>query len=233
MASMTRRAARRLAGGCALLLGAVLSGCAAPQYTDVSVSGPYLHFKISRSWHQVSGSSLVSAMKAEGVGYGGGAWIAAYEAAPVPRASDFLSFGTGQPFVFAELGQLNSATRGQVTDAFLRDFWLPVTAPARQQALAQGFPLTGFRQVRDQVLTLGQGLRGFRETFDYTQGAHADTFDEDVLTNVDQTLIFVLVAHCTTICYGNYQTQIKYMLSSVTVSGVVQPRPRGVGLIGR
>ena len=119
------------------------------------------------------------------------------------------------------------------SDAFLRDFWLPVTASARQQATARGFPATGFRQVRDQVLTLGQGLRGFRETFDYTQGAHADTFDEDVLTNADQTLIFLLVVHCTTICSGNYQTQIKYMLSSVTVSGVVQPRPPGAGLIGR
>jgi hypothetical protein len=204
----------------------------APQYTDVSASGANIHFKIPRGWHKISGSSLISAMKAEGVGYGG-AWIAAYEAAPVPRASDFLSFGTGQPFVFAELGQLNSSTRGQVTDAFLRDFWLPVTAPARQQALAQGFPLTGFRQVRNQILTLGQGLRGFRETIDYTQGAHADTFDEDVLTNAGQTLVFLLVVHCTTACYGNYQAQIKYVMSSVTASGVVQPRPPGVGLTGR
>jgi hypothetical protein len=229
---MTHRAARRLTAGCALLLGGSLSGCAAPQYTDVSASGANIHFKIPRDWHRISGSSLISAMKAEGIGYGG-SWIAAYEAAPAARASDFLSFGTGQPFVFAELGQLNSATSGQVTDAFLRDLLLPVTAPARQQALAQGFPLAGFRQVRDQVLTLGQGVRGFRETYDYTQGAHADTFDEDVLTDAGQTLVFLLVVHCTTACYGNYQAQIKYVLSSVTVSGVVQPRPPGVGLIGR
>ena len=135
--------------------------------------------------------------------------------------------------MFVELGQLNSATSGQVTDAFLRDFWLPVTAPARQQALAQGFPLAGFRQFRNQILTLGQGVRGFRETYDYTQGAHADTFDEDVLTNADQTLVFLLVVHCTTACYGSYQAQIKYVMASVTASGFGQPRPPGAGLIGR
>lgn len=225
MASMTHRVARRLAGGCALLLGVSLSGCASSPYTDVSAAGTNIHFKIPRSWHQVSRSSLVSAMKAESVGYSG-AWIAAYQAAPVPRASDFLSFGTGQPFVFAELGQLNSATSGHVSDAFLRDFFLPLTAPARQQALAQGFPLTGFRQVRDQVLTLGHGLRGFRETFDYADAPHTDTFDEDVLTNAGQTLVFLLVVHCTTICYGNYQAQITHLLSSVTVSGSVQPGPQ-------
>jgi hypothetical protein len=84
-----------------MLLAAVLSGCAAPQYTDVSAAGANVHFKIPVGWYRISGPDLVSAMKAEGVGYGG-TWIAAYEAAPVPRVSDFMSFGTGQPFVFAE-----------------------------------------------------------------------------------------------------------------------------------
>ena len=60
-----------------------------------------------------------------------------------------------------------------------------------------------------------------------------DTFDEDILTNAGHTLIFLLVVHCTTICYGNYQAQIEHLLSSVTVSGSIQPRAPGVGLIGR
>jgi hypothetical protein len=30
-----------------------------------------------------------------------------------------------------------------MSDEFMRDFFLPVTAPARQQAHTQGFPLTG------------------------------------------------------------------------------------------
>jgi hypothetical protein len=76
-------------------------------------------------------------------------------------------------------------------------------------------------------------VHGFRETYNYTYTAHADTFDEDVLTNADQTLVFLLVVHCTTICYGNYQTEIKYMMSSVTASGSGQPRPPWAGLIGR
>jgi hypothetical protein len=35
-------------------------------------------------------------------------------------------------------------------------------------AYNQGYPLTGFKQLRDQVLTLGHGVHGVRETFDYT-----------------------------------------------------------------
>ena len=62
-------------------------------------------------WHKISDSSLSSELKAE-TGSSGGGWTVAYEAGHKPTAGDFLSFGTSQPFVFAEVGQLSS-TREQ------------------------------------------------------------------------------------------------------------------------
>ena len=100
----------------------------------------------------------------------------------------------------------------------LRDFFLPVTSTARQNASTQGFPLTGFKQIRDQVLTFGQGVHGVRETFDYTYtGGITDTFDEIALTNADQTVVYLLVLHCTTSCYSNDQTEINDVMSSFTI----------------
>ncbi|MGH3419638.1 MAG: hypothetical protein ACRDOD_08620, partial [Streptosporangiaceae bacterium] len=202
--------------GCAILLGVALAGCAAPQFTYVANSSTNTYFKVPYAWHKISDSSLSSELKsATG---GGGAWTVAYEAGHEPKAGDFLSFGTGQPFVFAEVGQLNSAASNELSYDSLRDFFLPVTATARQNASAQGFPLTGFKQIRDQMLSLGQGVHGVRETFQYTfNGGTTDTFDEVALTNADQTVVYLLVLHCTTSCYSNDQTEINDVMSSFTI----------------
>ena len=98
----------------------------------------------------------------------------------------------------------------------LRDFYLSVTSSARQNAVAQGAPFTRFRQIRDQLLSLGRGAYGVRETYDYTFSGHADTFDEDVVSNADHTVIFLLVVHCVTSCYNSYRTEIDYVMSSVS-----------------
>ena len=109
-----------------------------------------------------------------------------------PTAADFLSFGTSQPFVFAEVGQLSSTASNELSYDSLRDFFLPVTSTARSNASSEGFPLTNFQQIRDEVLTPGQGVHGVRETFDYTYtGGITDTFDEVALTNADQTVVYL------------------------------------------
>ena len=112
----------------------------------------------------------------------------------------------------------NSAASNELSYDSLRDFFLPVTATARQNASAQGFPLTGFKQIRDQMLSLSQGVHGVRETFQYTfNGGTTDTFDEVALTNADQTVVYLLVLHCTTGCYSNDQTEINDVMSSFTI----------------
>jgi hypothetical protein len=217
LASKAHHIAKGLVGGCALLLGVALSGCAAPQFTYVANSGANTYFKVPYGWHKISDSSLSSELQTV-TGSSGGGWKVAYEAGHKPTAGDFLSFGTVQPFVFAEVGQLSSTASNALSYDTLRDFFLPVTSTARQNAAASGFPLTGFKQIRDQMLTLGQGVHGVRETFDYayTSGI-TDTFDEVALTNADQTVVYLLVLHCTTGCYSNDQTQINDVMSSFTI----------------
>ena len=217
MASKAHRVAKGLVGGCALLLGVTLSGCAAPQYTYVANSGQSTYFKVPNGWHKISDSSLSSELRTA-TGSSGGGWTVAYEAGRKPTAGDFLSFGTAEPFVFAEVGQLSSTASNALSYDTLRDFFLPVTSTARQNAAAQGFPLTGFKQIRDQTLTLSHGVHGVRETFEYTYtGGIADTFDEVALTNADQTVVYLLVLHCTTSCYSKDQSEINDVMSSFTI----------------
>jgi len=219
LASKAHRVAKGLVGGCALLLGVTVtvSGCGAPQYTYVANSGASTYFKVPHGWHKISDSSLTSELRAATGGSGGG-WMVAYEAGGMPTATDFLSFNTSHPFVFAEIGTLTSAASNQLSYDTLRDFFLPVTSTARTNAAQQGFPLTSFQQIRDQVLTLRQGVHGVRETFDYTYtGGIADTFDEIALTNADQTVVYLLVLHCETSCYSHDQTDINTVMSSFTI----------------
>jgi hypothetical protein len=214
LASMAHRVAKGLVGGCAVLLGVVVTGCAAPQYTYVANSGANTYFKVPYAWHKISDSAL---QKALGSSAGGG-WEVAYEAGTKPVATDFQSFGSTQPFVFAEVGALNSTAISQMSYDYLRDIFLPVTSTARQTAAQQqNFPLTDFQQIRDQVLTLNQGVHGVRETFNYSYLGMADTFDQIALTNADQTELYLLIVHGTTSCYSNDQIAINDVMSSFTV----------------
>jgi hypothetical protein len=217
LASKAHRVAKGLIGGCALLLGlgVTLSGCAAPQYTYVGNSGQNTYFKVPYAWHKISDSSLAKELKST-IG-AGGSWTIAYEAGHKTSATDFLSFGAGHPFVFAEVGQLNSTATAQLSYDSLRDFLFPVTQTARQNATAQGYPLSGFKQIRDQTLTLSQGVHGVRETFNYTYSGLADTFDEVALTNADQTVVYLLLLHCTTSCYSSDLSEINDVMSSFTI----------------
>jgi hypothetical protein len=237
VASKSHRCAAPLAG---FLLAASLSGCAVPQTVDSALlSVVYNHappaaFKVPLSWNQVSGPALARELR-ETTGGPGGASMGAFEPGPGPRAADFLAFGITRPFLFVEYGALNSAARRQMSDGELRDFFLPVTAAARRKAAGQGFPLAGFRLIRDQVLTLGHGVHGIRETYDYTYTSegHTDTFDVDAVTNAAHDAIFLVVVHCTTACYGTYRTEIESSMSSVSAVSLVPAPPMWAGLVGR
>jgi hypothetical protein len=183
----------------------------------VANSSTNTYFKVPYGWHKISPTSLSSELQAE-TGSSGGGWMVAYEGGGKPAATDFLSFDTTQPFVFAETGALSSSASSSLSYDTLRDFFLPVTSTARSNLAQQGIPLTGFKQIRDQVLTPSQGVHGVRETFDYTYtGGITDTFDEVALTNADQTVVYLLVLHCTTSCYSNDQTEINDVMSSFTI----------------
>jgi hypothetical protein len=155
LASKAHRVAKGLVGGWAILLGVIITGCAAPQYTYVANSGANTYFKVPSGWRQISPSALKTA-----TGSSGG-WAVAYEAGSKPTASNFLSFGATQPFAFAEVATLNSTTSNQMSYDMLRNSVLPVTSTARQSAAAQaGYPLTSFTQIRDQLLTPARACTG-------------------------------------------------------------------------
>jgi hypothetical protein len=217
LASKAHRVAKGLVGGCALFLGLglTLSGCAAPQFTYVANSGQSTYFKVPYAWHKISDSSLASQLKST-IG-GGGTWTTAYEAGHTPTASDFLSFANTHPFVFADVNQLSPTASNQMSYDGLRDLLFPVTSTARQNATAQGYPLTSFKQIRDQTLMLSQGVHGVRETFEYTYNGVADTFDQVALTNADQTVVYLLLLHCTNSCYSSDQSEINDVMSSFTI----------------
>jgi hypothetical protein len=212
LATKARRVVRGLVGGCALLLGVTVAGCGAPQYTYVANSGTNTYFKVPYGWHKISAASLKKV-----TGSSSGVWTVAYQAGSRPSASDLLSFDTSQPFVFSEIGTLSSTGMNELSYDSLRDFFLPVTSTARSTASSEGFPYTGFSQIRDQVLTPGQGVHGVRETFDYTDNGVTDTFDEIALTNPDQTQVYFLVLHCTSSCYSSDKTEINDVMSSFTI----------------
>jgi hypothetical protein len=216
------RSTRGLVGGLAILLAAALttvglSGCGAPQYTYVADSSAGTFYKVPHSWHPISQKSLNAALAAAG-GSGDGIWSTAYDADSAPSADHFLAADVGQPFVFAEVGTLSPTVSAELSYNMLRDFMLPVTSTARSEDAQSGFPLTNFKQLRDDTITGKQGVHGVRETFQYTfPNGTADTFDEDVLTNADQTVVYFLMVHCTNSCYTSNQTNINTVMSSFTV----------------
>ena len=216
------RSPRGRVGGLTFLVMSVLatvglSACGAPAWTYVADSPAQAYYKVPYQWHQISQSSLDSAVKAAG-GSTSGAWSRAFDANATPQGSKFLDGDPAKPFVFSEVGALPSTESAELSYNVLRDFMLPVTSDARQEDAEEGFSLTGFKSLRDQTITGKQGVHGVRETFDYTfPNGVADTFDEVALTNSDSTQVYFLLVHCTETCYAQDQSSIDTVMTSFTV----------------
>jgi hypothetical protein len=204
-----------LAAACLGMVG--LAACGAPAYTYVADSAQSTYYKVPAGWHSISQSSMDAELQQAG-GSGAGAWITAFDDTQSPAAGHFLAFDVTKPFVFSEVGTLTSDASNSLSYNGLRDFLFPVTSTSRQDAAASGsFPLSGFTQIRDDTITGKNGVHGVRETFEYTYQGVADTFDEDVLTNANQTVVYFLILHCTETCYSQNESSINTVMSSFTV----------------
>jgi hypothetical protein len=216
------RSPRGLIGGLALLTMGVLatvglSACGAPAYTYVADSNAGTYYKVPSQWHQISQKDLNAALAAAG-GSAAGLWSTAFDGGTAPAGNHFLAPDVSMPFVFSEVGTLSPTVSNELSYNVLRDFMLPVTSTSRSTDASSGFPLTNFKQLRDQTITGHAGVHGVRETFQYTfPGGVADTFDEDVLTNADQTQVYFLVVHCTNTCFSQNENSINTVMSSFTV----------------
>ena len=215
------RSTRGLTGGLSFLLIGVLatvglSGCGAPAYTYVADTSAGTYYKVPTEWHQISQKDLNAAIKAAG-GSSAGIWTTAFDANTTPSVDHNGAIDLTQPYVVAQVLQLSATGTNELSYDAMRDIWLPVTSSARQTAQSEGFSGTNFTQSRDQMISGKQGVHGVRETFQYTLGAQTDTFDEEVLTNADQTELYLLQVHCTQSCYTKYQNNIDTVMSSFTV----------------
>jgi hypothetical protein len=215
------RSRRGLTGGLTFLLMSALAtvgltACGTPAYTYVADSKAGTYYKVPTQWHQISQKDLNAALKAAGSS-GSGIWSTAFDGSSTPSADHNNSVALNQPFVFAEVGQLSSTGIAQLSYDAMRDLWLPVTSSTRQTDTSEGFPGTNFTQMRDQTISGKQGVHGVRETFQYTFAGVTDTFDEEVLTNADQTVLYTVQVHCTNTCYTQNQNNINTVMSSFTV----------------
>jgi hypothetical protein len=223
LANRAFRSKRGLVGGLALLVATGLavtglSGCGAPSYTYVADSAAKTYYKVPAGWHSLSGSTLDDQVHTQlGNLAGSGLWYTAYDAAQSPSGQNFSDFKLTKPFVAAEVVPLPQPAVNVISYDVLRDWWLPVTANTRQAAASQGSPLSNFGWLRDDQVTSKGGVHGVRETFQYTLGGVTDTWDEDVLTNANQTTVYFLIVHCTTSCYTQNRKDIDTVLSSFTV----------------
>jgi hypothetical protein len=216
------RSTRGLIGGLTVLLAGVLttvglSGWGTPAYTYVADDAAGAYYKVPVQWHPISQKQIDALLQSEG-GSSAGIWSTAFDAGSGPNADHVLAGDLSQPFAFAEVFTLNSTASNELSYNMLRDFMLPVTSSTRSSDAQEGFPLTDFKQLLDQTITGKQGVHGVRETFQYTfPGGAANTFDEDVLTNADQTEVYLLMVHCTATCYTQNQNAINTVMTSFTV----------------
>jgi hypothetical protein len=218
LASRTARTGSRLAG-LWLIVAAVMAvtGCTAPRYTYVADSAASAYFKVPYGWQKISDSSL-SAVINGGKAAPAGLWTVGYDAAPAPAAGHVLSPAAVRPFVLGMVINVSSTARGTLTTNGLRDFFLPVTATARQSAVLQGFRLTRFRLLRDALVSPARGIHGVRDVFDYRYpDGHVVTFDQIALTNTGRSELYILLVHCVATCYSHHRSEIDTVMSSLTV----------------
>ena len=193
-----------------------LSACGAPAYTYVADSSAGTYYKVPSQWHQISQKDLNAAMTAGGASTAG-VWATAFDGSSAPSAGHVDSVNLTEPYVMAQVGHLSSTGSNGLSYDAMRNVWLPVTSSAQQQGASQGFPGTNFTQLRDQTISAKQGVHGVRETFEYTFSGVTDTFDQEVLTNADQTAIYILEVHCNKTCYAQNQKSIDTIMTSFTV----------------
>jgi hypothetical protein len=200
-----------------IIVGLLVAGCVAPQYTYVTDSADSAYFKVPPSWHQVNQSNLQSA---EGPSSQEGSylWSRAYDDSAKPSINNVFS-SSATPVAYASVLGLSAAERNDVSFNSMRDLLLPVTSTARSAASAAHEQLSGFASLSDQVITDNHNDRGIREIFDYDLGTTLETFDLTVLANSATTKLYFLLVHCSATCFASNYNQIATVVGSFTVGG--------------
>jgi hypothetical protein len=220
---MLSRAIR--AGVAALAVVTTLSGavaCGAPEFTYVKNSGEKTYFKVPHEWHEISEKELddaiISSDSVAAAVLRQRTWFVAYDAAAVPTPEHLIPLqATDEPFVYAQIRQLDEEEQGGISLDGMRDFYLPFTAAARQ-ATAEDSTLTGFDPLLDQVITPSDNVHGVHVLYEYTlPGGDPHIFDQTVLVNNAGDRLYALIIKCSTRCYRDRAEELGKIASSFTV----------------
>ena len=200
-----------------IIVGLLVTGCVAPQYTYVTDSADSAYFKVPPSWGQVNQNKLQNA-EGQASQEGTYLWSRAYDDTAKPSINNVFS-SSDHPVAYASVLGLSAAQRNDVSFNSMRDLLLPVTSTARSAAAANHETLSGFASLADQVITDSHNDRGIREIFDYDLGASLETFDLTVLTNSTTTKLYFLLVHCSAKCFADDYNQIATVTGSFAVGG--------------
>jgi hypothetical protein len=201
--------------GLLVALGVVLAGCGAPAYTYVANIQQHAYFKVPSGWSSIKSAALVKALTGSSQSAG---WNVGFDASAKPAAAHVLSSVPASPFVYARATPVNQSTSDALSYNLLKNSFLPVTSDARSTATQDGFPLTAFQLLSSATITAGGGVHGVREIYDYTYPSGlVVTFDQESLTNADDTSVYTLLVHCTQACYLHNQSAINTVMDSFTV----------------
>ena len=207
----------------ALLLVGLIAACGAPDFTYVQNTSQKTYFKVPAQWHQIDRNSLDEALSPSDEDSAAAearrkmVWAVAYDADASPSARHLYG-ATAEPFVYATVIQVAAAQRGAVSFDSLRNFILPVTDDARQNATSMGFPLQGFELPGDEVLTPGAGIHGVHAVFNYKYpDGSLQTFDQTAYVSDDASRVYIFLVRCSARCYRDRHDELNLVARSFTV----------------
>jgi hypothetical protein len=203
----------------AFLVGALVSGCAAPDYRYAAESpgatkAGSVYFKVPWTWTQFPSASITKAQQGWGTDGDPGlilqstAWQEAYDASPQPSLAHVLGRATpDRPVVYASLRALYTEERAGATTAALRDVVLPLSTLG-----------SAVRVTTDDVLRQGK-LTGVHVVFSYAPaaGQPEETIDQTAYLSDGTDAVYLLMVRCTATCYAAHRAEIDSVTSSYTI----------------
>jgi hypothetical protein len=229
-----RRGGRRVGALSVLLVGALLlgSGCGKAQYNYVANQNDKTYFKVPTSWTSVDpmqgdelfAVNLFGVSNADQQGFQNfrqARWATMYDSSKTPDPSRLLSpYPTRSPVVYTIVVPMPPQLGGQMSLELMKNLLGPVSDLGRQRA-AKIDPTSldpAFELLYDQTLTPSAGLHGVREVYNQTAPSGLlHTYDLTVLTNNDSSVLYAMLAWCSSVCYRERVVEIDDIVSSFTV----------------
>jgi hypothetical protein len=216
------RAARlRTAGLVGALAASALIACGSPEYTYVASSEYETVFRVPADWHRIPDTDveerLFGAESESAQLAAERSWVAGFDAANDPDVGHLFGNDADEPNLHAMVRELDRGTQGSLSLDGMRNFLLPVSADARQQAAAAGTSAEGFELLVDEQLEGDGGMRGVHVVYNYDLGRSLQTFDQTVYVDQATSRLHILLVRCSAQCYRDRSDELQAVATSFTV----------------